>query len=100
MTETWYCFIGLTNDDGDRFGTCRYKFVGDRESAIARFPELFCAGSNGLLGMDFAGDIRGMTPKEAAESRITDDPGDSEDFPWGYPEYSDAWNQQISETLS
>lgn len=83
---------GMVNEYGDAYGTCRYYiYTTDKEEAIQILSEYFAHHAvDGVMDSSWAGDIRGKSPREAAEIRLEEyDSG--EEFGWQTP-------QEVTET--
>ena len=94
--KTFYYYEGLVNDYGSDYGQVRHVVWGiDREEAVKELSK-YIAGQlkdgKTVLGCNWAIDVRGKTPDEAAEIRLTDDNGGSDEKPWGQD--TDVWSQE------
>ncbi len=98
MNEFYY-FESLVNEYGAGYGQLRHRVHGKtREEAVGNLEKYLQSQLESgeiVFGSEWAIDIRGKTPKEAAEIRITTDDGSSDDddrTPWG--SRSDVWSQE------
>jgi len=94
----FYYFETLVNEDGTSYGQTRHEVYGEsKEEAIKNLAKYFRSNlekDEKVMGPEWGGDIRGKTPEEAAEIRLTKESGDNEDgAPWGYGS-SDVWSQE------
>lgn len=95
----FYYYEGLFNNEegGGHYGYERHLVVGEtKEEAIKNLTEYFqlkLEDGKTTLGYEWAEDIQGKTPKEAAEIKLSNDDGTGEDgVSWG--DSSSVWAQE------